>query len=740
MSVDLFDKEPNEIIEEIINNIKAYQNDDTAIAMVRKAYEYALNAHNDQIRKSGEKYICHPLGVAHILTTLQVDATTVTAALLHDVVEDSEASLKDIEDAFTPEVAMLVDGVTKLSKMQYTSKEERQIESYRKMFLAMARDIRVVLIKLADRLHNMRTLHWMDHHKQLEIARETMEIFAPLANRLGISNVKCELEDLAFSYFEPEEYFDLVDQLNKRSEEREKIITDAKEFIAKNLEENGIKATIQGRAKHLYSIHKKMKKNHKTDVNEIYDIFAIRVIVNDVKDCYEVLGIIHSLTKPLPGRFKDYIAMPKSNMYQSLHTTVITKSGQPIEIQIRTYEMHQISEYGIAAHWLYKETGKSSGKGFDQKLSWLRQLLDWHKDIGDTQEFVDTIKLDVFADEVFVFTPKGDVIDLPAGSVPIDFAYRIHTEIGHRCVGARVNRKIVPLEYKLVNGDIVEIITTKHPTGPSRDWLNIVGASETRSKIRQWFKKEKREENIVKGREMVEKECKKLGYDWKSLIGDGNRLSDVAKRLSISGEDDLLASIGYGGVSLHSVMTKLIEAHNKEVQQVTPPTMSEILKELKPKHPKQKVNHGILVKGESGLTVRLAKCCNPLPGDMIVGYITKGRGVSVHRSDCLNILNNKEEFERIIEVNWNLSEDDLYQVSIEIIGLDRPNLVADVSIVFADAKIKVSSINAKLQKNDTVVMLIDIYIANLTQLEFIMSKIRRIKDIMNVHRTSQSVV
>jgi guanosine-3',5'-bis(diphosphate) 3'-pyrophosphohydrolase len=725
-------------IENIVAKIKCYQ-PDAPLTLLEKAYQLAHAAHEGQLRVSGEEYICHPLGVANILADMQIDAVTISASLLHDVVEDTTVTLEMLEKEFSKEIAMLVDGVTKLSRIEYKSKEEQQMENYRKMFLAMAKDIRVVLIKLADRLHNMRTLKYMAEYKQREISRETLEIFAPLAHRLGMSNIKWELEDLAFRFLEPEKYYKLVEQVKQKRQEREAVITEAIALMNDRLESVGIKAEIQGRPKHFYSIYKKMKKSHKQDVSEIYDLSAIRIVVDTVKDCYGALGIVHTLWKPLPGRFKDYIAMPKSNGYQSLHTTVIGQSGQPLEIQIRTLEMHRISEYGIAAHWRYKEGGKGAAhKDSDQKLAWLRQLLEWHRDLRDPREFIETVKLDVFADEVFVFTPRGDVIDLPAGSVPIDFAYRIHTDVGHRCIGAKINGKIVPLEYKLNNGDIVEIITSKQSNGPSRDWLNVVGSSETRNKIRSWFKKEKREENIAKGREMIERETKKLGYEWRDLI-KGDRLSEAAKKLNISNEEDLFEGLGYGGVTLHGVMTKLIDAYKKDLKNTTPPDISAMLADLKPKRQKSKASHGILVKGESGLMVRLARCCNPLPGDVIVGYITRGRGVSVHRADCPNILNNPEEYERMIEVNWDIPGDTLYKVSIEITGMDRPNLLSDITLIAGDAKINVSSLNARVQKNKTAVINMDIDIGNLSQLEHIMTKMRRISDVYNVHRMTQSL-
>jgi GTP pyrophosphokinase len=727
--------EPTVRIEDVINQVKTYQQDAPA-ALIEQAYLFAREAHQGQLRVSGEEYIYHPLGVAKILADLQIDPVSICAALLHDVVEDTEITLDQLEKKFGKEVAMLVDGVTKLSKIEYKSKEEQQLESYRKMFLAMAKDIRVVLVKLADRLHNMRTLKHMSPQKQKNTARETLEIFAPLANRLGISSVKWELEDLSFRYLEPEKYYELVEKVKQKRQERQALINEAIQILAERLKTVGIEAEIQGRPKHFYSIYKKMLKDHK-NLSEIYDLSAIRVIVENVKDCYGALGMVHTLWKPIPGRFKDYIAMPKSNMYQSLHTTVIGTQGQPLEIQIRTKEMHRISEYGIAAHWKYKE-GKSTGKDNDQKLSWLRQLLEWHQDLRDPREFLETVKLDVFADEVFVFTPKGDVIDLPTGSIPLDFAYKIHTDVGHRCIGARVNGKIVPLEYKLNNGDIVEIITSKQTAGPSRDWLNIAGSSETRNKIRQWFKKEKREENVAKGRELIEKESKRLGYDWRELT-KGDRVMDIAKKLSFPNEEDLLATLGFGGVSAHSVMTKLIEAYKKDIRSANPDDISHLLAELKPKRTKSKSSHGILVKGESGLMVRLARCCNPVPGDPIIGYITRGRGVSVHRSDCTNVLNEPEEYERMIEVNWDISTDDVYRVTVEVQAMDRAGLLSDIMMVLSESKTNASSVNAKVLKNKMANITLSLDISNINQLEHIMTKVRRIKDVYSVHRANPTL-
>lgn len=725
-------------LKALIEYIRASQ-PDAPVDILEKAFYFARKAHEGQLRASGEEYIIHPLGVARILAELQIDVITISASLLHDVVEDTSYTLGDIEKLFSKEIAFLVDGVTKLNRIEYKSKEEQQLENYRKMFLAMARDIRVVLIKLADRMHNMRTLKFMAEHKQKEISRETLEIFAPLAHRLGMSNIKWELEDLAFRYLEPEKYYELVEMVKQKRQEREDLINEAMTILDQRLKEIPIKADIQGRPKHFYSIYKKMQKNHK-DINEIYDLSAVRIIVDSVKDCYGALGVVHTLWKPLPLRFKDYIAMPKSNMYQSLHTTVIGVKGQPLEIQIRTDEMHRTAEFGIAAHWKYKEGNKTvKSNEFDHKVTWLRQILDWQQELKDPREFMETLKLDVFADEVFVFTPKGDVIDLPAGSVPIDFAYRIHTDVGHRCVGAKVNGKIVPLEYHLSNGDIVEVITSKNGAGPKHDWLNIVGSSDTRNKIRAWFKKEKREDNILKGREMLEKESKKLGYEWKAL-NKGDRLQEIAKKMNLHGEEELLASLGYGGITTKGIMTKLIEIYKREQNQTESPVMEKLLKELKPKNTKSKDSHGVLVKGESGLLVRLARCCNPVPGDVIVGYITRGRGVSVHRADCVNVSGCTEDVDRMIDVAWDISLDSTYKVNIEVNGTDRSGLLSDIMIILSESKLHVSSVNARANRDKTATISMSLELKNLAHLELIMTKMRRVRDVYSVYRASQTNV
>lgn len=731
-------------VEEFFEMIKKYLNDNQ-VAFVHKAYDVAAKAHANQRRKSGEPYIIHPLGVATILAELQMDETTLAAAFLHDVVEDTETTLDQLKEMFGVKVADLVDGVTKLGKIEYISKEDQQIENYRKMFLAMAKDIRVIMIKLADRLHNMRTMKYMPVHKQQSISRETMEVYAPLAHRLGIYTIKWELEDLAFRYMEPEIYYDLVEQVKVKRREREAMIHEAMAEIKEHLDEQHIKCEIQGRPKNFYSIYKKMQRDHK-ELSEIYDLLAIRVLVDTVADCYGTLGVVHSLWRPIPGRVKDYIAVPKSNMYQSLHTTVLYHNGQPLEIQIRTFEMHRISEFGIAAHWRYKESGGKSNmpsggdKDFEAKLSWLRQLLEWHKDMSDSRDFVNTVKMDVFADEVFVFTPRGDVIDLPVGSVPIDFAYRIHTDVGNRCVGAKVNGRIVPLDYKLSNGDIVEVITSKQATGPSRDWMNIVGSSDTRNKIRSWFKKERREENIAKGREMLEKETKRLGYDIKVLL-KADKLKTVAASFRLDSEEALYASVGYGGVTLNGVMSKLVELYKKEQKLTVTKDLSQLLAELKPRRSKAKASHGILVKGEEGIMVKLARCCNPIPGDPVIGYITRGSGISVHRTDCPNVLsNNPDEQCRLIEVSWDITTDAVYKVNIVINASDRPGMMADIMQVTSEAKLNINALNCRTDKHKNAYITMGLDISNLEQLDNIMNKIKRMKGVYSVERQISSSV
>ena len=726
-----FDKE--KALAEFMEYIHTYLTDDEC-NQVLKAFELADKAHEGQFRASGEPYIMHPLAVADILAHLQIDHITLMAALMHDVVEDTSYSKEDLEEMFGSEVAFLVDGVTKLNQFQYETKEDRQMENYRKMILAMAKDVRVVVIKLADRLHNMRTLKHMRSDKQKRIAKETLEIFAPLAHRLGIFNVKWELEDLSFRYLEPEKYYDLVDQMKQKRQAREDIVNDTMSQLTKALGEAHIKADIKGRPKHFYSIYKKMKKDNR-DLSQIYDLLAVRVIVDTIPDCYAVLGIAHSLWKPLPYRFKDYISMPKSNMYQSLHTTVIGTMGQPVEIQIRTWEMHRVSEYGVAAHWRYKEGNKNGDKDFDQKVAWLRQVLEW-QDTSNPTELVNALKLDVFSGEVFVFTPKGDVVKLPIGSVPLDFAYRVHTDVGHRCVGAKVNGKIVPLDYTLQNGDIVDIITSK--TGrPSLDWLNIVGSSESKSKIRNWFKRENKAENIEKGLEALEKEAKRLNYSWKELIGD-NRLQQVTKQLKAGTEEEMFAACGYGGIPVSTVLLRLIELYKKSKEaEESKHSIEQIIEKLKAQGPKTTKNGtGVLVKGEAGVMVRMAKCCSPVPGDDIIGYITRGRGVSIHRSDCTSLGHTPEDLERMIEVSWDGSSGESFHVGIDIQAYDRNGLLMEVMAVLSELKITITNINAKVQEDTkTVSINVVVDIRDISQLDFVMTKLRRIREVYTVQRS-----
>ena len=726
-----FDKE--KALAEFMEYIHTYLTDDEC-NQVLKAFELADKAHEGQFRASGEPYIMHPLAVADILAHLQIDHITLMAALMHDVVEDTSYSKEDLEEMFGSEVAFLVDGVTKLNQFQYETKEDRQMENYRKMILAMAKDVRVVVIKLGDRLHNMRTLKHMRSDKQKRIAKETLEIFAPLAHRLGIFNVKWELEDLSFRYLEPEKYYDLVDQMKQKRQVREDIVNDTMSQLTKALGEAHIKADIKGRPKHFYSIYKKMKKDNR-DLSQIYDLLAVRVIVDSIPDCYAVLGIAHSLWKPLPYRFKDYISMPKSNMYQSLHTTVIGTMGQPVEIQIRTWEMHRVSEYGVAAHWRYKEGNKNGDKEFDQKVAWLRQVLEW-QDTSNPTELVNALKLDVFSGEVFVFTPKGDVVKLPIGSVPLDFAYRVHTDVGHRCVGAKVNGKIVPLDYTLQNGDIVDIITSK-TSKPSLDWLNIVGSSESKSKIRNWFKRENKAENIEKGLEALEKEAKRLNYSWKELITD-NRLQQVTKQLKACTEEEMFAACGYGGIPVSTVLLRLIELYKKSKEaEESKRSTEQILEKLKSQGQKKTKNGtGVLVKGEAGVMVRMAKCCNPVPGDDIIGYITRGRGVSVHRSDCCSLGHTPEDLERMIEVAWDGASSESFHVGIDIQAYDRAGILMEVMAVLSELKITITNINAKVQedtKNVSINVTVDI--RDIAQLDFVMTKLRRIREVYTVQRS-----
>lgn len=701
-------------------------------AVVEKAYRYAEEAHRGQLRNSGEEYIQHPLEVAKILAELELDEATIAAALLHDVVEDTNHTLDDIEKEFGPEVALLVDGVTKLGRLAYKSKMEQQVENLRKMFLAMAKDIRVILIKLADRLHNMRTLKYHSAEKQREIAQETLEIFAPLANRLGIFRIKWELEDLSFRYLEPAEYYDLVENIALKRQEREAQINDVIKQLEKRLGEVGIEADIAGRPKHLYSIYRKMTTQNK-ELSEIYDLMAVRVIVDSVNDCYGALGIIHTMWKPIPGRFKDYIAMPKANMYQSLHTTLIGAHGEPFEIQIRTWEMHRTADYGIAAHWKYKEGGRAQTGNFDQKLSWLRQLLEWQHDSRDAREFMESLRIDLFADAVFVFTPKGDVVELPSDSCPIDFAYRVHTDVGHRCVGAKLNGRIVPLDTKLSNGDIVEILTSKVAGGPSRDWLSFVKTSQAKNRIRQWFKKEQRDENIARGRENLEREVRKLTLD-PVLVLKPETLTSVAKSYNLVGIEDLYAAIGDGALTANKVIMRWREDLSKEEKEKLQLAAFMLQGEGKPNSGPGKSSQGVRVRGVDNVLVRFSRCCNPLPGDDIVGYITRGRGVSIHRPDCENITPFITEQDRFVEVLWDEEVDSNYPVDIQIIGIDRPRLVTDIMNAVMDTRTHILGINARVGKNSVAYIQLRIEIHNLENLRHVMQKIRKVKDVTEVER------
>ncbi len=721
-------------LNDLFEKIKAY-NSSMNLSTISAAFDYAQKAHRKQKRFSGEPFIVHPLEVTKILAGLELDQETLVAGLLHDVVEDTGTTLKDIEERFGSEVTLLVNGVTKLSRIEYKSKEDLQAENLRKMFLAMAKDIRVILIKLADRLHNLRTLKYHPEPKQVEIAEETLEIFAPLAHRLGIYRIKWELEDLSFRFREPDKYFELVEKIAITRRKREEYIRSVVSILNGKLAAMGIEAAIEGRPKHLYSIYEKMIEQQK-NLDEIFDVLAVRCLVETVRDCYATLGIVHTMWTPIPGRFKDFIAMPKSNMYQSLHTTVVGPKGEPLEVQIRTWDMHRTAEYGIAAHWRYKEGGKGDSE-FDKKLAWLRQLLEWQHDLRDAREFMESLKIDLFADVVFVFSPKGDVLELPAGSVPLDFAYRIHTDVGHSCVGAKANNRIVPLEYKLKNGDIVEILTLKH-SGPSRDWLGIAKTSHAKTKIRQWFKKEQREENIIKGKENFEREARKQGIEIELIKGD--RLVEVGKKFSIFTLDDLYAAVGDGALTANSILTKLkLEEAKTEKKGSLVEEVLAVKTEFKPSAEWGRPTRGIRVKGAENLLIRLAHCCNPVPGDPIVGYITRGRGVSIHRADCRNIVSyQNDESERLVEVAWDREFKEPFQVKLEINGMDRAGLLSEVMAVLSEMKISANWVNARGKKDHGAVIGLVIEVKGLEQLEHITNRLRQIKDVYRVRRVSFS--
>ena len=728
-------------IQELINKINIYAKN-ADVSLVEKAYYFGKKAHDGQFRKSGEPYFIHPVAVANILCDMELDIETIIAGLLHDVVEDTEYTYEDIEREFSKEIADLVDGVTKLGQIKYQSKEETQAENLRKMFLAMAKDIRVILIKLADRLHNMRTLKFMSPEKAKGKAKETLEIYGGIANRLGISMIKWELEDLALRYIDPEGYYELVEKVAKKRSQREAYIENVINVLNKLFEDVNIECDVYGRPKHFYSIYRKMNNKHKT-FQEIYDLMAVRIIVDTVKDCYAVLGMIHTLWTPMPGRFKDYIAMPKPNMYQSLHTTVVGPDGEPLEIQIRTKEMHTIAEYGIAAHWKYKEESNNQNRvKVENKLKWLKQMMEWEQDLKDPQEFMNALKEDVFSSQVYVFTPKGDVVELPAQSTPIDFAYRVHTNVGNKCVGAKIDGRIVTLDYKLQNGNIVEILTSSNSNGPSRDWINMVKTPNAKSRIRQWFKKERREENIQRGNELLEKEFKKQHIPSKDSNVE-KYMQQMAKKFNQPTVEDLIATIGYGGIMANHVVSKIRDLYEKEVkkeQKDNKEQVNEIEKhtisdaEYKKKRNKNN-NQGIVVKGLDNILIRFAKCCNPLPGDEIIGYITKGRGVAIHRADCANANSTTDSFrQRLIDVSWTNSESSKFEAEIQIKTIDRRGIINDITHIVVIEKVSLNGISARKGKDSIISVNLLVEVNNIETLNTLMKKIKSIPGIENIYR------
>ena len=722
-------------IEDVISKIKTHRKKINT-KLIMKAYDYAYSKHKDQVRQSGEAYIIHPVHVAYILADIGLDDSTICAALLHDVVEDTDATDNDIKKEFGEEISEMVDGVTKLGKINYTSKEEQQVENYRKMFLAMGKDIRVILIKLADRLHNMRTLKYLNREKQIRIATETMSLYAPLANRLGIYSLKWELEDLSFKYLYPEDYRELVEGIDKKREERLKFIDQIMEEIRVKLKKQKIDAEITGRAKHLYSIYRKMQRDNKT-LDQIYDLFALRIIVNSVKDCYAALGVVHELYNPMPGRFKDYISVPKPNMYQSLHTTLIGPKGTPFEVQIRTWDMHRVAEFGIAAHWAYKEASFMGGRKAnvqvsEDKLSWLRETLEWQKDIEDPQEFLNTLKTELFEDEVYVFTPKGKIQVLPRGSTPIDFAYSIHEEIGNRMTGCKINSKMMPIVTKLENGDIVEILTSDKAKGPSRDWLKFVKSSTAKTRIQQWFKKTERVQNIARGKEILEKEVKKIGMSYPELFKP--EFANVAlNRYKFNSMDDMFASVGFGAITPNKIVSRVLEEYRKIHKEAN---IEEKIEELSKEkaHISKPSTSGVIVKGIDNCLVKLSKCCNPVPGDEIVGYITKGRGVSVHRKDCKNVKDLFSEENRMIDVSWYTDKPSSYNVDIAIFSNDRDGLLADIIATVTAEKTPMISVTSKVSKERIVLTELTIEVSNVAQLNNVQKALRKIDSVYDVQR------
>lgn len=717
------------MIQELKQDVSSH-NPRADLDLIEKAFNLAYDCHKDQKRNSGEDYIVHPFNVAKILAELHMDTATIVGGLLHDVVEDTDIGLDYIKEEFGTSICHIVDGVTKLTQINFKNKEEKQAENMRKMILAMANDIRVIVVKLSDRLHNMRTLEYMTEEKQKEKAMEVMEIYGPLANRLGISRLQWELEDLALRYLDYDGYYDLVNRVKRKRDEREDIINGFMDQIEEALEDANIEASISGRPKALYSIYKKMHFQNRA-FDEIYDLSAVRIMVDDIKDCYGALGVVHSRWKPIPGRFKDYIAMPKSNMYQSLHTTVIDEDGEIFEVQIRTYEMHEIAEYGIAAHWKYKEgrTQEKSGQS-DEELTWVRQMLEWQQEQSDPQEYLEGLKVDFFADEVFVFTPGGDVISLSEDSTPIDFAYRIHTEIGHTCVGAKVNGKIVPLNYTLKNGDIVEIITDEN-SGPSMDWINVVKSSKAKSKIRQYFKLQDKDQNVALGKDLLSSQIKELGFGDVDLI-DEKIIEDLVEKFNSQDEEGLYAAIGYGSLSAKNIANTLIDNYQKNIKK----TDEEILKENQPKKkPKRSNKLGISVQGESNLSVRLAKCCNPVPGDAIIGFITRGRGVSVHRSDCTNMINLNDP-ERAIQVEWDYDTSMSYNAEIVVEAVAKGGLLADITNRISDSNLRINSMESKTNADNINITNIVLEIQDIKELNRLIERLKNIENVINVYRVS----
>ena len=725
-------------IEDIISTVKKQKGRrDTKI--IQKAYEYAKSKHGDQLRKSGEPYIIHPVQVAYTLATLGMDDNTICAALLHDVLEDTETTYEDLEKEFNSEVAYMVDGVTKLSKLQYASVEEQQVENYRKMFLAMGKDIRVILIKLADRLHNMRTLKYLSRDRQIANAKETMELYAPLANRLGVYSLKWELEDLSFKYLYPEEFREIVEGIDKKREERLKFIDLIMDQIKAELKKQKIDAEVTGRAKHLYSIYRKMKRDNST-LDQIYDLFALRIIVNSVKDCYAALGIVHDLYNPMPGRFKDYIAVPKPNMYQSLHTTLIGPKGTPFEVQIRTWDMHRVAEYGIAAHWAYKESSFFSGKKAnvkveEDKLAWVRETLEWQSEMQDPEEFMATLKKELFEDEVYIFTPKGAIKVLPKGATPIDFAYQIREQIGYDMFRCKINSKMMPIITKLKSGDIVEILTSDQSKGPSRDWLKFVKSSGARNKILSWFKKNQREENIEKGKDLIEKELKKIGVKHDDLFKP-EFIGAALNRYKYNSIEDMYASVGFGSISPGKIIARMLEEYRKVHKEDDIEKTLEALSKEKV-HKEKPSQNGIIVKGIDNCLVKLSKCCNPVPGDEIIGYITRGRGVSVHRTDCVNTKNLLAEGNRIIDVYWSDNKKTTYSADVEVYSNDRLGLLADVIKVLGDNKCNIMAITSKTNKEKIAIIELTVEVENIEKLNTVLKNLRKVDSVYEVKRKKQ---